>query len=537
MALIPFDTRSTRPPRALGGVLLVVAALAIALRVMPEPRTIDDAFITFRYSRNIVEGQGFVYNPGQRTLGTTTPLYTLLMAGIGWLTGSEAYPWFALVANALADAVTAGLLALIAWRVAERVTLAAVIGALWAVSPMSVTFAVGGMETSVAVLWMVAAFTAYLYRRDGWMAVFAALGVLTRIDALLWVGPLLLHHWLIFWRARAGPGIGWLQRVPWRVWTLFAALLIPWHLFSWRYFGVLVTNSAGAKRLVYAVEDWQALARLLQHYATPFLEQDALGVPAIVAGIVLYPGLAMIGLFYLAKRVPRLLPLAVYPWIYLAAFSVINPQIFRWYLAPPLPAYFLCILVGAWALIDALTRSRRATPALALLGATWLAFSLNAWTLHPDHGPDRPAPKMAWHKIELLYQQVAEELRAEYGVDDATLVGAGDIGAVGYFSRARILDTVGLVTPAVTAYYPVDAALIVPGGNYAVPPQLIVDYQPDYLILMEAFVRNGLAKDARFTARYTQEKFIPTDFYGTGMILYRLREDNPALVQSEGGAR
>lgn len=269
----------------------------------------------------------------------------------------------------------------------------------------------------------------------------------------------------------------------------------------------------------------------------PFLEQDALGVPAIVAGIVLYPGLAMIGLFYLAKRVPRLLPLAVYPWIYLAAFSVINPQIFRWYLAPPLPAYFLCILVGAWALIDALTRSRRATPALALLGAAWLAFSLNAWTLHPDHGPDRPAPKMAWHKIELLYQQVAEELRAEYGVDDATLVGAGDIGAVGYFSRARILDTVGLVTPAVTAYYPVDAALIVPGGNYAVPPQLIVDYQPDYLILMEAFVRNGLAKDARFTARYTQEKFIPTDFYGTGMILYRLREDNPALVQSEGGAR
>lgn len=531
------DTRLTRLPRALGWVMLVVAALTIALRVLPEPRTIDDAFITFRYSRNIVEGQGFVYNPGVRTLGTTTPLYTLLMAGIGWLTGNEVYPWFALVANALADAVTTGLLALIAWRVSGRLLLAAAISALWAVSPMSVTFAVGGMETSVAVLWMVAAFTAYLYRRDGWMAVFAALGVLTRIDALLWAGPLLLHHWLTYWRAHSGPGVGWMQRIPWRVWILFAALLIPWHFFSWRYFGVLVTSSAGAKRLVYAVGDWQALARLLQHYATPFMEAETLGVPAIVTGIVLYPGLAIIGLFYLAKRVPRLLPLAVYPWVYLAAFSVMNPLIFRWYLAPPLPAYFLCILIGAWALIDALTRSRRATVALTILSAAWLAFSLNAWTLHPDHGPDRPAPKMAWHEIELLYQQVAEGLRAKYSVDSTTLVGAGDIGAIGYYSGARILDTIGLVTPAVTAYYPVDAALIVPGGNYAVPPQLIADFQPEYLVLMEAFVRNGLAKDARFTARYVQEKFIPVDFYGTGMILYRLREDNPAVVQSEGSER
>src|SRR5690606_3631925 len=103
------------------------------------------------------------------------------------------------------------------------------------------------------------------------------------------------------------------------------------------------------KRLVYHVEDLQALTRLLQHYATPFLEHDALGVPAIAVGIVLYPALAMMALFYIAKRLPRLLPLAIYPWIYLVVFSLLNPLIFRWYLAPPLPAYFLSIVVGAWA--------------------------------------------------------------------------------------------------------------------------------------------------------------------------------------------
>lgn len=527
-AAFPTD-RSRAIPRALV-VCVLVAGLALALRVVPQPRTIDDAFITFRYARNLVEGHGFVYNPGVRTLGTTTPVYTLLMAVIGLFTGSGAYPWFALIVNALADAVTAALLALLAWRVSGRVLLAAIAGGLWAVSPMSVTFAVGGMETSVAVLWMVAATTAYVSQRDRWMAVFAALGVLTRIDALLWAGPLLLHQWALYWRHRTQPGTGPLQRIPWRVWAIFAVPLIVWHLFSWGYFGVLVTSSVGAKRVVYRVDDLQAMIRLLQHYATPFLDHYTLGVPGIALGIVLYPALAAIGLFFVMKHAPRLAPLAIYPWIYLIVFSAMNPLIFRWYLVPPLPGYFLSILIGAWALAEALRAYwRRALAGLALLGATWIAFSLNGWVLHPDHGPDRPAPDMAWHKLELLYQAVGEEIRDTEGVDHDTVVAAGDIGAIGYFTEAHILDTIGLVTPEMTAYYPVDEALLSPGASYAVPPEIILDYHPEYVVLMESFVRNGLAKDPRFTARYVEDRFIPTDFYGTGMLVYRLRDDRPVV--------
>jgi hypothetical protein len=130
-------------------ILVGVIVLAIVARAIPEPRTIDDAFITFRYSRNLVEGNGFVYNLGSRTLGTTTPLYTLLMAGISAVTGSENFPWFALITNAAADAITAVLLVLLLYRATSQITLAAIIGVLWAISPMSVTYAIGGMETSV----------------------------------------------------------------------------------------------------------------------------------------------------------------------------------------------------------------------------------------------------------------------------------------------------------------------------------------------------------------------------------------------------
>ena len=83
----------------------------LAARFIPGPRTIDDSYITFRYARNLLTGEGFVYNPGERVLGTTTPLYTLLMAGLAALAGGPGdFPALALGVNALADAATCLLL-------------------------------------------------------------------------------------------------------------------------------------------------------------------------------------------------------------------------------------------------------------------------------------------------------------------------------------------------------------------------------------------------------------------------------------------
>ncbi len=215
----------------------------------------------------------------------------------------------------------------------------------------------------------------------------------------------------------------------------------------------------------------------------------------------------------------------------MAFFSVLNPLIFRWYFAPPIPTLMLSLVIGAWALIRFPMRKAaadapalRITPVIVgLIGVMWIATSINGWTLHPDHAPDRPAPAMAWHEIELLYQQMGEHLRDDLGATPETRVASADIGAIGYFSRATIIDTVGLITPELTRYYPVDPALIAPDQNYAIPPQLIADTQPDYLVTMEGFVREGLALDAEFKVEYELITSYPFDFYGSAMQLYKKR--------------
>ena len=45
----------------------------------------DDPFITYRYAANLQHGLGFVYNPNEHVLSTTTPLFTILLALFGYL--------------------------------------------------------------------------------------------------------------------------------------------------------------------------------------------------------------------------------------------------------------------------------------------------------------------------------------------------------------------------------------------------------------------------------------------------------------------
>jgi hypothetical protein len=454
-------------------------------------------------------------------MGTTTPLYTFLMAGTAALAGGPRadFPALALGVNTLADAVTCLLL----WQLGKRFGSERAGGAaalVWAIAPFSVTFAIGGLETSVYVLLITA--TAYFYSGKHYTltALAAAAAFLTRIDALILFAPL---------------GLDWLIRIlrkqeklpAWQVWLAFLVPTVAWYGFATLYFGSPFPHSVAAKLAAYRIEPGGSLVRLIQHYANPFFDYNVLGPVGTGLGLVLYPFLFSLGGLKAVRSEPRALPWIVYPWLYFAAFAIPNPLIFRWYLTPPLPAYFLFILIGADRVLSGIFAGKRKSgeilPAwrvwvpLALLVACPVGLSMTEWRLKLDHGPDRPAPAMAFIQLELFYRQVADALAPD--LTKESLLAAGDVGVLGFYTPARILDTVGLNSPESLAYYPLDESLY--EINYAVAPQLIEDFAPDVVVIMEVYGRLGLLKEPWFNQQYHLRQKIETDLYfSEGLVVY-----------------
>jgi hypothetical protein len=562
---------------------LAVFVIAFAARIIPGPRTIDDSYITFRYARNILAGNGFVYNPGEHVLGTTTPLYTLLLATTGAITGGTGAPFqqIAMAINALADAITCLLLLKLGRRFGSEF---AGVGAavVWSIAPYSVTFAIGGLETSVYVLLLITAVVTYLEERYSLAAVTGALSILTRPDALLLVGPLALDRMVQTWRS-TGPdsltrltpdntshaeakGARFKQILNGEV-IPFGAPLLIWFSFATLYFGSPFPHSVAAKSLAYRLGPTEGLVRLIQHYATPFMGNLTFGNCWIGIGLVLYPFLYLLGSMKVFRSEARAWPMLVYPWLYLAAFAIANPLVFRWYLTPPLPVYMLIILVGGERMIGDLMRLGRETSpgpgrqeissdlrwrktspklgrqeghrqdtmqAASIKAKSWrkysfwavscifvilfpLALIARGWKAQPDHGLQSPAPEMAWYKLELLYGEAAEILQPL--IRPGEVLAAGDVGVLGFKTNARILDTVGLNSGQSLKYYPTNADYYV--TNYAIPPDLILDNRPDFIVILEVYGRNGLLKNPRFWDHYHQIAKLSTDIYGSdGMLIF-----------------
>ncbi len=499
---------------------ILLIAVALTARILPSPRSIDDAYITFRYAQNILDDEGFVYNPGERVMGTTTPLYTLCMTALGALSGgTEApFPWLALGFNAVADALTCLLL----WRLGKTVGLprAGVFAAFaWALEPFSVTFAIGGLETSLYVFLLTAAATAYAEKRPLLAAMSAALSLLTRPDALILIAPLMLDR---LWRS-----LKLNEKLKWSEMTAFFLPTLAWLAFATFYFGSPIPHSVQAKTAAYQLPAEAGLVRLVQHYATLFHLHYFLGSAGIAIGLVLFTFLYLVGAVYVWKQVSRLRAWVVYPLLYLFVFAAANPLIFRWYLTPPLPVLFLLFFIAAEQILTQFLQKKTDSPVsawrqlvLSVVLALPLLSLLNAWTIHPDHGAKHPAPQMAYIQLELLYQQAADLVLTQ--MQPGERLAAGDVGVLGYVTRANILDTVGLNSPQTLKYYPLpeDAYVI----NYAISSDLILDERPDWLVILEVYGRNTLLRNASFGEAYDLLKSIPTDIYGSeGLMIFKLK--------------
>ncbi len=211
---------------------------------------IEDAAISFAFSRHLAEGEGPVaYRGGEPVEGFSNPTWTLLLALLH-LVGI--HPWIG--AKLLGAAF--GLAGLpVAWAWARSVMgprddlFPALPVVLLALSPQYVLWAASGLENSVVTLTM-AAGGALLLRevaRPGgipWSGLLWGLLAISRPEApadaaiagVVGLGALALRH-------GPGPMLGW----AWRWGLLLLAPVVAWHLYAFLEFAWALPNTYFAK--------------------------------------------------------------------------------------------------------------------------------------------------------------------------------------------------------------------------------------------------------------------------------------------------
>lgn len=411
----------------------------------------EDAYITFRYARNLAHGLGAVYNPGERVEGCTAFLQMIVLAPFALLKMN-----LALVSVAV-SILGQSLVAVLGYR-KIRSTDASVRGETWAYfywamivagAPM-VQWTVSAMET----MWFTAALVGAVFAAEREMAAerkplassaIAVVAALIRPEGVMLAFTLALS-WVLF----AAKGRKLRDAAVFS--ALFAAGYSAYFLWRFSYYGDLFPNT------YYAKVDELSVNLALRGFV--YL------VRVYIAGIVPLAALAL-----LASVVTKRIPFARFEKIALAAAAGQSVQTVL--SGGDFMPYFR-FLVPVWPLFLLLTWSfwEKARPALkfpkrpdapersrghrvAMLIPVVLALNLAMGALDMNE-----AKVIAGANITRGMEKAADALR-EVAPRDA-LLAAVAIGAIGYVTGNPLIDMLGL-TDRTIAHTKISTGSGVPG--------------------------------------------------------------------------
>ena len=466
------------------GWVLLVGAVCVGFAAFTQHRW-EDYYITLRASRNLVEGHGLVFQPGEKVHTFTSPLGVLLPALSLALAGVENDVAVIWTYRVMCIAAFAGAVALL-WQIATALNwprfARGLLPVLLLTDAKSVDFTINGMETAFMLcLLMASVHTLVRGGRGGWWRLGLCWGGLmwTRPDGFIF-GGMLAFAWLVVFpdtaaaRNRAALLRSYVQGA-----LLAGVIYLPWFCWAWSYYGTAVPHTIIAKGLASHpphLLDWPMLL-VRQTILFPWRGglRDAF-LPAYVwfGGWPCWLKTYLIGV----------------TWVCLLYF--LRPGASRWARLFSL-TFFLCSLYGT------------AAPSAPWYVPSHAIFALLTLAAMAAEAGERWPQRTGWRVLFVghaalcagLLLSVAWQLRQQQAIIEGQRTEMGrwlransaspldsvwlePLGYIGYFSQLKMLDFPGLCAPSVVA------ARRELGDDW---PRLIRRLHPTWLVLR----RNHLA--------------------------------------------
>jgi hypothetical protein len=430
------------------GLLLVVGIFLI--HAISIDFVQDDSFISYRYAKNFVQGEGLVFNPGERVEGYTNFFWIMLLS-LFYRVGLDM-----LIISRILGVAAGAFSLLMMLRISslffskENWIFAFSAPLLLALNSALGYWSISGMETSLFLMLTLS--TVYFYLGDRRLVVpLAVLATLTRPEGALVFATILVHKFLL---KRDG-----LKDCLWHL-LGYVVLLLPFLIFKISYYGEILPNTFHAKTGF----GWEYVESGLDYFWLFLRHYGLWGVPYLLP------------VWFYRNSGQRFRFVILFTYVYTLYVILVGGDGLKAhrFLIPVLPWLYLFVGMGLEGLTHRLKtqRARVAVSALCLTLIGVFSFALPRsyiWNA-----------KIAGNGLVSKMRFWGETLSEHYGSDFT--IAASTIGALSYYSDARVIDMIGLTDKYIPRHPEQIPGIVSSWRERKFNTQYLLSREPDFIL-------------------------------------------------------
>ncbi len=461
----------------------VVMAAAVAVFIYScsyFELTQDDAYISFRYAENLINGNGLVFNIGERVEGYTNFLWVILLALAKGLLGID----YLATSRVLGVAAGASLFVLVYMLIRRHYegkhTLIYLGLAVAMLSNLAIAYwSIASLETAAFTCIVLAALVAEYHQRRLTPALLI-IATLLRPEGAVVFGIVLVHRIISE------------RRFPVEYFLVYAVPLLPFAVFKLTYYGSLFPNPYYAKSGV-GLEYIQSGLEYLWYFTQT---------------VGLYGLVFLLPIFAIKKLWQHFSLLYLFVAVYIAYIVWVGGDVLKVYrfFVPIIPALYFLFVASLYVLAESFIKDTKRVAAIAMLAC--FGFSFGSWSLSKDH------VETYWffeqnivRKMHFIGTMLKKYMGTEFSVAAST------IGMISYqLMGHRVIDMLGLTDSYIARNPEKIEGITSTWKERRFNNSYLLSQQPDFILFSTGYKPSAPAERALMLHSEFRHKYAPTGF-------------------------